>query len=323
MNLDVLCRIPRLVPLHLNVATKPRLWFAMGAGGIDCSDKLDHRSSVIKAFVPKCLNTTPAPWFLNRRRLSALSILHPPTRVCHTPSALDPCLSWSAKERVITAPQNGLVMQALSTQRALAGRSLPGILVALVAGVCCGADTLSLKDGQTIKGTIMNFENGTFMIDEGKETAREIAVSEVLKVEFDRRPKAATLKAKQPNDEIGAKPSGTDQRKATIQAAAQPLEGDELDGWKLARSHIATNHDIWMPDNAMPIRDAIKVTPTGDYLVAIPVVERADPGFAPNYGIFYVQVTKFGTTLRVDGDTFQKTNGPFRPKQPRQPRGLK
>jgi len=252
-----------------------------------------------------------------------LTLIAPLFRVWHTAFVLERHLSWSENYYGTNALQKGLVMQALSIKRELARHSLAAMAVALIAGMCCGADTLSLKDGQTISGTVLQFENGTFMVDEGKDTAREIAASDVMKVEFDRRPKATTLKSKQPAGEGGAKPSGADQRKAAMEAAAQPLEGDELDGWKLARSHIATNHEIWMPDNAMPIRDAIKVTPTGDYLVAIPVVEKADPGFAPNYGIFYVQVTKFGTTLRVDGENFQKTNGPFRPVQPRQPRRTK
>jgi hypothetical protein len=65
----------------------------------------------------------------------------------------------------------------------------------------------------------------------------------------------------------------------------------------------------------MPIRDALQVTATGDYLVGIPVATKPEPGFGQNYGIFLVQVTKFGTTLRVDGDSFQKTAGPFRPRQ--------
>lgn len=167
---------------------------------------------------------------------------------------------------------------------------------------CLGADTLTLKDGEVLKGAVLRFEKGKFTVDEGGEKPRVVRVTDIEHVEFEQPAGGAPRKAEAPKE-------------AAAQAAAQPLEGDDLDAWKLARSHIATNHKTWMPDNAMPVRDAIQVTATGDYLVGIPVVTKPEPGFGQEYGIFLVQVTKFGTSLRVDGDSFQKTQGPFRPRQ--------
>jgi len=162
---------------------------------------------------------------------------------------------------------------------------------------------ITLKDGTVIQGAISRYEKGKFTVDEGGK-ARIVRTTDVESIDFDGSAAAAALEPGKPKAE-------------PVAAAMQPLAGDELDAWKLARSHIATNHDTWMPDNAMPIRDAIQVTPTEDYLVAIPVVTKPEPGFAQQYGIFIVQVTKFGTALRVDGDEFRKTNGPFRQEPPR------
>lgn len=176
-------------------------------------------------------------------------------------------------------------------------------LLGLSAAHALAADTITLKEGTVIQGAIFRYEKGKFTVDEGGKR-RIVRTTEIETVDFDG---AAVAVAAEP-----AKP-----KVEPVAAAMHPLEGDDLDAWKLARSHIATNHDIWMPDNAMPIRDAIQVTPTNDYLVAIPVASKPEPGFGQQYGIFVVQVTKFGTSLRVDGDDFRKTDGPFRPESPK------
>ena len=175
--------------------------------------------------------------------------------------------------------------------------------VGLLTCSCFGADTITLKDGEVINGTVSRYEKGKFIVDDGGEKPRTLRPTDIESVDFEGN--AAGGAAKDAPVVVDPAP----------QAANQPLEGDELDAWKLARSSVARNHETWMPDNAMPIRDALQVTATGDYLVAIPVATKPEPGFGQQYGIFFVQVTKFGTALRVDDDTFQKTAGPFRPQQ--------
>jgi hypothetical protein len=173
----------------------------------------------------------------------------------------------------------------------------------LIACSCFAADTITLKDGEVVNGRVSRYEKGKFIVDDGGEKPRTVRTTDIESIDFE----VAAGNAGGQVAPVAVKPAQP--------AADQPLEGDELDAWKLARSHIARNHDTWMPDNAMPIRDALQVTATGDYLVGIPVATKPEPGFGQNYGIFLVQVTKFGTTLRVDGDSFQKTAGPFRPRQ--------
>ena len=176
-------------------------------------------------------------------------------------------------------------------------------LLGLSAAPALAADTITLKDGAVIQGAISRYEKGKFTVDEGGKP-RIVRTTDVESIDFDGAAAAGAVAPAKPNA-------------APVAAAMQPLEGDDLDAWKLARSHIATNHDNWMPDNAMPIRDAIQVTPTDDYLVAIPVATKPEPGFGQQYGIFIVQVAKFGTSRRVDGDEFRKTHGPFSLEPPK------
>ena len=189
-------------------------------------------------------------------------------------------------------------------------------LLSLVAVNCLNADTITLKDGSVVQAPISRYEKGKFTVEqEGK--SRIIRTSDIESVDFD----GVASESAPAVPAAAGKP--VQQRVDPRAAAVQKLEGDELEAWKLARSHIATNKEYWMPDNAMPIRDAIQVTATGDYAVAIPVASKPEPGLGQNYGIFYVQVTKFETAFRVDGDNFQQTNGPFRPAMPKPQRKAK
>lgn len=122
-------------------------------------------------------------------------------------------------------------------------RFLTALVISGFLGICLGADTITLKDGQIVKGSVLRFEKGKFTVDEGGEKPRIVRVTDIDAVDFEQAAGGVARKAEAPKD-----------------AAAQQLQGDELDAWKLARSHIATNHETWMPDNAMPVRDALQVT---------------------------------------------------------------
>ena len=179
------------------------------------------------------------------------------------------------------------------------------LLFALTSAVV--ADTVELRSGQTLQGRVTAFEKGkfTFRPDNGEE--QTLRASAILSIDF-----AQKLAAGRVNRPMNNPPPAA----AKEEQPTAALSGTELDAWKLARSHVMSRHrENWMPHNALPIRDAIRSTVAGDYLVAIPVATIPEAGFAQQYGIFLVQVTQFQSALRVDGDTFQQTNGPFVPRR--------
>jgi hypothetical protein len=182
-----------------------------------------------------------------------------------------------------------------------------GIL--FVSAVAAGQDAITRRDGTVLQCRVLSFEKGKFVVDEGGDAPRSIRVTDIEKIDFERREGGIAPRAAAAAPVPAPAPAPAD----------QSLEGEDLTAWKLARSYVMSNHNYWMPDNAMPVRDAIQVTATGDYLVAIPVASKPEPGFGQNFGIYFVQVTKFETSLRVDGDNFQRTDGPYRPRTGRTP----
>jgi len=96
------------------------------------------------------------------------------------------------------------------------------------------------------------------------------------------------------------------------------LHRDELDTWTLARSRVIATHEMWMPDNTMPIEDALRMPPNGDFIVGIPLATKTERWFAQQYGLLVVPETTFQTTLPVDGNDSPKTNGTFCPEPSRQ-----
>ena len=133
----------------------------------------------------------------------------------------------------------------LMTRKSIFRRVLIGFLAAALLALPAFAATIRLKDGSLIKGTIVSFTGGRFVIVIGEGTRRReftIAVDEVASIEFEKieETSASVVKTSQPNEPrivptssrttpVLTEPENTRQTAPSQKPASPVLTSDDVD----------------------------------------------------------------------------------------------